>query len=77
MQCEYCTARFADQDAYQIHLGVGAPAFHSCNDAQGMKAKGMHVNGAGEWSIDKSLVVHHQGWASLKTDWAPGHLPSE
>jgi hypothetical protein len=30
---------------------------------------------AGEWSIDKSLIVHYQGWASLKSGWAQGHLP--
>ncbi len=35
---------FANEDAYQIHLGVGAPAFHSCNDASEMTAKGMTQN---------------------------------
>lgn len=70
-QCEYCKAKFADQDAYQIHLGVGAPAFHMCNNAEEMTAKGMTPNKAGEWSIDKNLIVHWQGWASLKSSWAP------
>ena len=65
-QCGYCNAKFADKDAYQIHLGVGAPAFHSCNDATEMAEKGMKMNAEGEWSIDKSLIVHSQGWASLK-----------
>ena len=69
--CEYCGAKFADKDAFQIHLGVGAPAFHSCNDAAEMTEKGMTRNAAGEWSIEKSLIVHWQGWATLKSAWAP------
>ena len=75
--CEFCNADFTNEDAYQIHLGIGAPAFHDCNDADEMKAKGMQLNRNEEWSIDESLVILHQGWASLKSDWAPGHLPSE
>ena len=71
-QCETCSASFADQDAYQIHLGVGAPAFHTCNTAEEMTTKGMRLNQeTGEWSIEKSLIVHWQGWASLKSNWAP------
>ncbi len=75
--CEYCGAKFVDQDAYQIHLDIGAPAFHACNDAQEMAAKGMTVNEAGEWSIEKKLIIHSQGWACLKSGWAPGHLSPE
>jgi hypothetical protein len=76
-QCAFCGEKFVDQDAYHIHLGIGAPAFHACNDAQEMAAKGMSMNKQGEWSIEKSLLVHHQGWASLKSAWAPGHLPQD
>lgn len=65
IQCNYCQARFTDKDAYQIHLGIGAPAFHACNDTQEMTAKGMTVNAAGEWSIHPSLITHQDGWASL------------
>lgn len=69
-QCEYCGAKFVDQDAYQIHLAIGAPAFHACNDAIEMILKGMIQNQNGEWSIDKSIIVHWHGWASLKSEWA-------
>lgn len=75
MQCQFCNAQFTDQDAYQIHLGVGAPSFHACNDASEMEAKGMTRNAAGAWSISPELIVHWQGWASLKSDWK--QLPPE
>jgi hypothetical protein len=74
--CDFCKANFTNEDAYQIHLGVGAPAFHACLDANEMQAKGMTMSKAGIWSIDASLIVNYQGWASLKTDWAQEHLPS-
>ena len=51
-QCQFCQAHFTNEDAYQIHLGVGAPAFHPCNDANEMKAKGMQQKN-GLWSIDE------------------------
>jgi hypothetical protein len=63
-QCQFCNASFADEDAYQIHLGVGAPAFHSCNDADDMKAKGMQLHN-GLWNIDKSLIFRRENWAYL------------
>ena len=75
-QCSYCSAQFASEDAYQIHLGVGAPAFHSCHDAGEMKAEGMTQNGAGQWQIDTSLLVHQDKqkrmghWARLKSQLA-------
>ncbi len=75
--CLFCGAKFANQDTYQIHLGVGAPIFHTCNDAEAMTAKGMVVDTSGVWSLDTSLVVHWQGWASLKSSWAPGSTPKE
>lgn len=72
-QCQFCSATFASEDAYQIHLGVGAPAFHTCHDANEMQADGMTQNVAGEWQIDKSLLVHDSKvnpmgrWARLKS----------
>lgn len=66
IQCNYCQAKFADTDAYQIHLGIGAPAFHTCNDAEEMTAKGMMRNENGEWAIDASLITHRDDWAYLK-----------
>ncbi len=74
--CTYCNAKFLNEDAYQIHLGVGAPAFHTCHDANEMTAEGMTQNGAGQWQIDTSLIVHndkqkHMGhWARLKSGLA-------
>lgn len=74
--CQFCGATFANEDAYQIHLGVGAPAFHTCHDAEEMTAEGMTQNGAGEWQIDPSLLVHqdkqkHMGyWARIKSQLA-------
>ena len=67
-QCQFCQARFANEDAYQIHLGVGAPAFHPCNDASEMAAKGMTANQAGAWSIDGNLITHRDNWAYLKQE---------
>lgn len=78
-RCQYCGARFVNEDAYQIHLGVGAPAFHTCHDAGEMQAEGMTQNGTGQWQIDESLIVHQdkekhlQYWARLKSRLAvPG-----
>lgn len=65
-QCQFCNVKFASEDAYQIHLGIGAPAFHACNDETEMKQKGMTVNSKGEWDIDKSLITHQDNWAYLK-----------
>jgi len=67
-QCPFCNATFATEDAYQIHLGIGAPAFHACNDAGEMTAKGMTRNQAGVWTIDESLIEHSQGWVYLKAE---------
>ncbi len=39
--CAYCGATFTNKDGFDMHLGVGAPAFHACNDADEMRAKGM------------------------------------
>lgn len=64
-QCQYCKANFANEDAYQIHLGIGAPAFHPCNDAEDMTAKGMQCEN-GVWSIDENLIVRRDNWAYLK-----------
>jgi hypothetical protein len=75
-QCEYCKAKFTNEDAYQIHLGIGAPAFHKCNDASEMTAKGMTQNQDGVWSIDPSLIVHQdkqhhlEPYARLKSELA-------
>ena len=72
-RCTYCGARFVDEDAYQIHLGIGAPAFHTCHDASEMQAEGMTQDSAGLWQIDKSLIVHDSKvnprgrWARLKS----------
>ena len=65
-QCQFCKAMFATEDAYQIHLGVGAPAFHACNDAGEMTAKGMTQDQDGAWTIEPSLVEHRENWAYLK-----------
>jgi len=64
-QCQFCKAKFTNEDAYQIHLGIGAPTFHPCNDAQEMAAKGMQLKN-GAWSIDESLIVKRDNWAYLK-----------
>lgn len=72
-QCQYCKAHFANEDAYQVHLGIGAPTFHTCNDASEMTAKGM-TNQDEVWSIDPSLIVHQdkqhklEHWARLKSE---------
>ena len=75
--CEYCQLHFEDISAYQIHLGIGAPAFHRCNNPEEMKAKGMTTNQQGEWSIDKKLYIIYQGWASLRSSWKQESLPLE
>ncbi len=54
--CPYCKAIFASEDAFQIHLGIGAPAFHDCNDATEMLQKGMIQNQNGEWTIDENAT---------------------
>lgn len=75
-QCEFCNAIFAHEDAYQIHLGVGAPSFHTCNDATRMQQQGMTQNQAQEWQIDPALIVHEDKqhrlgrWARLKSELA-------
>jgi len=63
-RCQFCKAIFTNKDAYQIHLGLGAPAFHPCNDAKEMTAKGMQLRN-GAWSIDESLIVKRDNWAYL------------
>ncbi len=65
-QCQFCKATFETEDAYQIHLGVGAPAFHACNDASEMTAKGMTQAQSGAWTIDERLIEHRENWAYLK-----------
>ena len=65
-QCQYCKATFASEDAYQIHLGIGAPAFHACNDENEMRDKGMTVDSAGAWMIEETLIIHEDNWAYLK-----------
>ena len=62
--CQFCNEHFSNEDAYQIHLGIGAPAFHPCNNPEEMKAKGMRCQD-GAWSIDESLVVRRDNWAYL------------
>jgi hypothetical protein len=75
-QCETCKAQFVNDDAYQIHLGVGAPIFHTCNDASEMTTKGMMQDQGGAWQIDPSLIVHEDKqhrlgrWARLKSELA-------
>ena len=66
-QCQSCKANFTNESAYQIHLGVGAPTFHPCNTATEMQAKGMTQDQDGTWSINESLIIHHQDWAYLKS----------
>ena len=63
--CEFCNANFTNEDAYQIHLGIGAPAFHPCNDEAEMTAKGMKQSPDGAWSIAESLVIRRDNWAYL------------
>ena len=67
-QCQFCKAMFANEDAYQIfHLGVAAPAFHTCNDASEMTAKGHDAEpGRRLGAIDEKLIEHQSGWAYLK-----------
>lgn len=65
-QCQFCKAKFVNEAAFQIHLGIGAPAFHTCNDAAEMAAKGMTQNQASEWGIDESLITRRDNWAYLK-----------
>jgi hypothetical protein len=72
MQCQFCKANFTNKDAYQIHLGIGAPAFHDCLDESEMKAKGMQLKD-GVWRIDESLIIIRDNWAYLKRDLGP-HL---
>lgn len=62
--CQYCKANFANEDAYQIHLGIGAPDFHPCNNAEEMTAKGMQFKN-GSWSIDEILIVRQNNWTYL------------
>jgi len=63
--CQFCKENFNNEDAYQIHLGIGAPAFHPCNNAEEMQAKGMQLGQDGAWSIDESLIVRRDNWAYL------------
>jgi len=65
-QCQFCQASFTNEAAYQIHLGIGAPAFHLCNDAHEMSAKGMTQNQDGAWSIAESRIIHQDNWVYLK-----------
>jgi hypothetical protein len=75
--CPYCGANFVNVDAYQIHLGIGAPTFHSCHDEGEMQAEGMTQDDDGNWQIDRSLIVRdvkdpdRKGifgpWATLKS----------
>ncbi|HEY4032864.1 MAG TPA: hypothetical protein VGL94_02745 [Ktedonobacteraceae bacterium] len=64
-QCDFCKAKFTNEAAYQIHLGIGAPAFHPCNNAEEMAAKGMKRGQDGTWSIDESLIIRRDNWAYL------------
>lgn len=64
-QCQFCNANFANENAYQIHLGIGAPAFHPCLDADRMNAIGMQLH-SGTWNIDESLIIMRDNWAYLK-----------
>jgi hypothetical protein len=64
-QCQYCQGSFENEAAYQIHLGIGAPSFHPCNNAEEMIAKGMRLNQDRLWSIDESLIVRRNNWAYL------------
>ena len=70
-QCKFCNAKFENEDAYQIHLGIGAPAFHDCNDAEEMKAKGMQNNN-GVWRIDEKLIIKRDNWAYLARNTTEG-----
>ncbi len=65
--CQYCNAKFASLAAWQIHLGIGAPAFHTCNNPAEMEAKGMSLV-AGSWTIPEDLITRQDGWATLKRD---------
>jgi hypothetical protein len=74
-QCQFCKAKFTNEAAYQIHLGIGAPAFHPCNDATEMTAKGMTQNQDGEWAIDENLITHQENWAYLKQAYTQARHP--
>jgi hypothetical protein len=69
-QCQFCKTNFTNESAYQIHLGVGAPAFHPCNSAEEMLAKGMKQNSDGIYSIDDKLIIKRDNWAYLAKDIA-------
>jgi hypothetical protein len=62
--CDFCRENFDNEEAYQIHLGIGAPAFHPCNDTEEMAAKGMQIK-KGIWSIDENLIERRDNWAYL------------
>jgi hypothetical protein len=64
--CQHCGATFANADALEIHFGVGAPAFHACNDAGEMAAKGMKQDSRGIWTIDNNLLMHIGARVALK-----------
>jgi hypothetical protein len=69
IECQFCKARFENQDAYQIHLGIGAPAFHPCNDSHEMQVKGMHNNRPDKaWCIPPVFVTHSNNWAYLNKE---------
>lgn len=81
IHCQSCGADFANGDALEIHFGVGAPVFHTCNDAGEMAAKGMAQDSAGVWSIDNSLLMHLGDRVALRSNiadpenWQEGGLP--
>lgn len=69
--CQACSAKFADNDAYQIHLGIGAPAFHRCDTAHEMQVKGMYERRGpvkDVWCIPSVLLERRHDWAYLKKD---------
>lgn len=80
INCEHCGATFANEDALEIHFGVGAPAFHRCHDAGEMVADGMTQDSAGVWTIDDGLLMHITAYnrVALKSNiadpekWEPG-----
>lgn len=67
--CQACKATFADNDAFQIHLGVGAPAFHRCLDSHEMQVHGMFKRNRPDeaWCIPAVFVEHHNDWAYLNS----------
>ena len=57
MICQVCHATFTHEDAYQIHVGSGAPASHSCHSPEEMRAKGLAQDAEGVWRISSESLV--------------------